>query len=120
MAARLGFDELTGDTHATARLAHATFQYVTDAELAGDLLGIDRFALVGERRVAGDDEKTAVARQGRDDVLDDAVNEIILFRVAAEIDERQNRDRRLVGNSRRRLVRSGLGGIACLLAHGAD
>ena len=27
---------------------HAAFQHVTDAELAGDLLGVDRFSLVGE------------------------------------------------------------------------
>ena len=48
-------------------------------------------------------KKARLRDKRRDDVLDNAVDEVILFRIAAEVHERQNRDRRLVGNSRRSL-----------------
>src|SRR4029077_6836288 len=47
-------DELAGNADAVARLAHTTFQHVAHAEVATDLLHIDRLALVGEGRVACD------------------------------------------------------------------
>ena len=57
-------------------------------------------AFVGGGRIAGDDEEPAYTRQGGDDLLDHAVGEIFLLRVAAHIGEGQNRDRRLVGERR--------------------
>jgi hypothetical protein len=43
-------------------------------------------------------ENPSISANGRgDDLLDHAVDEVILLRVAAQIDERQHRDRRLVG-----------------------
>src|SRR5690348_5744045 len=98
MTAGLGLDELAGHTHTFSRSPYAAFQYVTDAKFISDLPGVGRFPLVGERRVAGDDEESPIARQGRDDVLDYPVDEVVLFRAATEIDERQDRDRWLVGN----------------------
>jgi hypothetical protein len=92
MVARLGLDQLPGHTDTLAQLADAAFQYVAHAELAGDLLGIHRLALVGERGVAGDNEESAVAGQRRDDVFDNAVDEVILLRIAAEIYEGQDRE----------------------------
>jgi hypothetical protein len=75
--------------------ADAADQKVTGVErLAG-------FALVevriGERggRVARDDGEPAVARQEPDEILHHAVAEIRVLRVAAEILERQDGDRRL-------------------------
>ena len=77
--------------------ADATFQDVTNAQLATDLPDVRRFALVGEGRVARDDEQRFEARQRRDDVLDDAVGEVLLLGIAAHVLERQHRDGRLVG-----------------------
>ena len=77
--------ELRGDPHPVAFLADAAFDHVADAELLGDLLQVDRLALVDERRVAGDDEEPAQLRQRGDDVLADAVGEILLLRLAAHV-----------------------------------
>ena len=95
-------DQLRGDAHPTAGLAHRAFEHIAHAELAPDLLHIDRLALVGEARIAGDDEEPADARERGDDLLDHAVDEIFLLRVAAHIGEGQHRDRRLVGERQRR------------------
>ncbi len=97
-----GVDQLPGDTHAVRRLAHAAFQHVTHAEFAADLLHVDGAALVGEARVAGDDEQPAIMRQRGDDVLHHAIGEIFLFRIAAQVLEGQHGDRWLVGKGRRR------------------
>ena len=55
----VGVDQLAGDAHAVAGLAHAAFEHIAHAEFAADLLHIDRLALVGEARIAGDDEEPA-------------------------------------------------------------
>ena len=54
-----GVDELRGDAHAIAALAHAALQHVAHAEFAGDALHVDGLALVDERRIARDDEEPA-------------------------------------------------------------
>src|SRR5262249_7447979 len=59
MTARRRIDELPGDAHAGSRLAHAAFEHIAHAQLASNLLHIDRLALVGERRVTGDYEQPA-------------------------------------------------------------
>ena len=46
-------------------------------------------ALVGEARIARDDEQPFDARQSGDDVFDHPVGEILLLRIAAQIGERQ-------------------------------
>ena len=106
MRAGLCLDQVAGDAHPVAALAHAAFEHIADAEFAADLLHIDRLALVGEARIAGDDEEPADARQRGDDLLDHAVGEIFLLRVAAHVLERQDRDRRLVGERRAPVRRS--------------
>ena len=58
----------------------------------------DAAAFVVEARIARDHEKPVDARQAGDDVLDRAVGEILLLRVAAHIGERQDCDRRLIGS----------------------
>src|SRR5262249_45359553 len=93
-------DQLPSDAHPLASLAHRAFEHVADAELTPDLLHIDRLALVGKGRIAGDDKEPTDARERGDDLLDHAVREIFLLRVATHIGERQDRDRRLVGQSR--------------------
>ena len=52
-----GIYQLRGDADSIARLAHASFEHVADAEFAGDLADIHRAPLVGEARIAGDDRE---------------------------------------------------------------
>jgi hypothetical protein len=94
-------DQLRGDPHTTAGLAHRAFEDIAHAELAPDLLHIDRLALVGEARIPGDDEEPADARERGDDLLDHAVDEIFLLWITTHIREGQYRDRRLVGECQR-------------------
>src|SRR5215475_587234 len=98
MYACRGINELTGDAHPAGGFAHASFEYVAHPELTPNLLHVDRPALVGEARVSRDHEEPPHARERRDDLLDDAVSEIILLRVAAHVLEGKDRDGGLVGN----------------------
>src|SRR5215471_12794522 len=91
-------DQLSGDADSTSALAHRAFKHVTDSELPPDLLHIDGLALVSEARITGGDEQPADAREGGRDLLDHAVSEIFLLRIAAQIVERQHRERGLVRN----------------------
>ena len=77
-------------------LADAALEHVANAELTADLLHVDRPPLVGEGRIARDHEQPTDARERGDDVFHHSVGEIILFRVAAHVLERQHRDRRPV------------------------
>ena len=123
--------ELRRDAHAVAVLAHAAFDHIADAELVGDLLHVDGLALVDKRRVARDHEEPAQLGQRRDDVLADAVGEILLLRIAAHVGEgkhgdggpvgqRQRRARLLVDVVRRRAGRRRRLGAVLLRAHRAD
>jgi hypothetical protein len=78
MRASCRVDQLPGDAHAVAGFAQAAFEHVAHAQFAPDLAQIRRFALVGKARIPGDD------------------------RIAAQIGERQLRDRRFVGRRQRR------------------
>ena len=95
-------EQLPGDTHPAAAFAHAAFEDIAHAQFAADLLYVDRLALVGEARIAGDDKEPADAREGGDDLLDHAIGEIVLLRVARHVLERQYRDRGLIGQRQRR------------------
>ena len=85
--------ELHGDAHAVAALAYAAVDDIADAEFLGDLLQRYRFPLVGEGRVARDDEEPAHFGQCGDDVLTDAVGKILLRRVIAHVGEGEHGDR---------------------------
>src|SRR5262249_44957813 len=98
MYACRGIHELTGDAHPARGFAHASFEDVAHAELTPDLLHVDRPALVSETRVSRDHEEPSHARERRDDLLDDAVCEIILLRVAAHVLEGKDCDGGFVGN----------------------
>jgi len=95
-------DKLGSDAYPVAALADAAFEHVAHAQFAADLLQVDRFALVGEARIAGDHEQPRKARNCGGDILDDAVGEILLLRVAAEILKRQDRQRRFLWQRQRR------------------
>src|SRR6266446_3790424 len=57
MPAGGGFDELRCHSHPVSGLAHAALEHITHAELAPDVSDCNRLALVGECRIAGDDEQ---------------------------------------------------------------
>src|SRR5436190_17789524 len=96
MSARHRIDQLGGNPNPVATLAYRAFQHIAHAQFAADPLYVDRLALVGEARIASDHEQPADAGKRSDDLLDDAVGEIFLLRVAAHILKRQYRDRWLV------------------------
>ncbi len=95
--------ELGGDADAVAIPADAAFDHVADAEFLADLPDVGGLALVDKRRVAGDHEEPAQLGQRGDDVLADAVGEIILLWIVAHVDEGQHGDGGPVGQRQRRL-----------------
>ena len=101
MGAARGLDQLTGNADPVAGPADAALEHIAHAEFAADLLDVDGFALVGEGRIARDDEQRLEPRQRGDDLLDHAVGEIFLLGIAAHVLERQYRDRRHVGRRHR-------------------
>ena len=62
------------------------------SQFARDLLHVDRHAAIAERGRARTHRQHAPARQLGDDVLGDAVAEIRLLRIAAQVGERQDGD----------------------------
>ena len=84
-----GIDELSRDTDPVCRAANAPFQHVPHPQLTSDLLHLDRAPLVGEARVAGDDEQFLETGQCSDDFFHHAVGEEFLLRIAAHILKRQ-------------------------------
>src|SRR5580693_9660827 len=61
-------DQLRGDADPAARFAHRAFENIAHTQFAADRLHIDRLALVGEARIAGDDEEPADAGECRNDL----------------------------------------------------
>ena len=84
-------DQLSGDAHPVAGFAHAAFEHVAHAQLARDLLHVNGLALVGEGGVASDDKEPRRARDCRRDLLDHAIDEILLLGIAGHVLERQHR-----------------------------
>src|SRR6516225_2436232 len=103
MRASLRFDQLRADAHPPTALSDRAFQNVAHAQLATDLLYVDRLALVGEGAVASDHEKPSDAAECRNYLLDHAVGEILLLGVAGQVLERQHRNRRFVWQRQHRV-----------------
>src|SRR6516165_12636756 len=101
-------NQLGGNAHATASFTHRTFQDVAHTQLTTNALNIDRLTLVGEGRIAGYHEEPADTRERGNDLLDHAVGEVFLLRIAAQVLKRQHGDRRLVGQGERRRRRPGV------------
>jgi hypothetical protein len=72
-------DQLGRDAQALAGPAHAAFEHIAHAQLARDPLHVDDLALVGECRVAGDDEQPADAGEPGDQVLGDSIGKVLLL-----------------------------------------
>src|SRR6185437_5614062 len=86
--------QLDVDAYAFAAPAHAALDHVADTQLAADGLHVDRFRLVDEAGVTGDDEQLRELREIGDDVVGQAVAEIALVGIAAQIVEGQHDDGR--------------------------
>src|SRR5262245_1568884 len=96
MATGCSVDELGGDAQAVAQPAHAALEQILYAELTAGSGPVGSWAAIAERRVAGEHVELTEARELGYDVLGDAVAEVLLFRIAAHVDEREHGDRRSV------------------------
>ena len=96
MAVGAPVDQLRGDAHPVVHLAHAAFKQILHAQPRGHAVKVLGAALVGEGSVARHHEQRGDLREIGDDVLGDAVAEIILLGVARHVDEGQHRNRGLV------------------------
>src|ERR1700722_13136657 len=86
-------DQLGGDAYAATRLAHAAFEDEADLEFAREFEDINMLALVHKRAVARNDGQCRNLAQISDDVLGDAVAEVLLLLIATHIGEGQDADR---------------------------
>ena len=94
MVADLCIDQLGADPDAAGDAAHAALRQVAHAQFRPMRDNVELAAAEAERRIARDDEKRLEARQLGDEIFRDAVAEILLLGIVAEIDERENRERR--------------------------
>ena len=78
-----GVDQLGHDPDPVSGPLNAVFQDITHPQVFGHLLGLDRFALVGESRVAGDYEYLRDIGQGGDDVFGNPISDVLLIGGAA-------------------------------------
>ena len=85
-------DQLRGNAHPITGLAHTAFQHIAYAQLLADLAHIGGLAFVGEAGIARHHAEFLKACQFGDQVLGQAVGEIILLGITAHIFERQHRD----------------------------
>ena len=69
-----------------------------------ELADVHRLALVTKAGVACEHAQVACPRQLSQDVFGQAVAEIVLFRIAAQIDEGEDRDRRAFGHGDHRVL----------------
>ena len=94
MIAALGVDELDVHPDAVGRALDAAFEHVAHVEFAPDLFEIDGLALVAESGVSPDHPHPAHLREVGRQALGDAVDEIVLLRIAPDIGEGKNHDRK--------------------------
>ena len=80
------------DAHSIAGLAHAALDDIARAELLADLLDVHRLALEDEGRIAGNHEERMETAEPGDDVLGQAVREVLLLAIARHVVERQYGD----------------------------
>ena len=90
-------DELCRYPEPVGRFPYTALEYIADAELPSRTPHIHGAAFVDEGGIAGDDRERFEPAEGGDDVLNDAVGEIVLLGIAAHVLERQDSERRFVG-----------------------
>src|SRR5690606_19739418 len=86
----------------------AAFEQVADVQLASDLPDVHGPALVGKGGIARGDGKGLEAGQRRDQVLYDAVGEVVAARIAAEIGKGQHGQPRIADVATRYGRRAGV------------
>ena len=96
-----GVDQLRSDAHLIVCFTHAPFQDISHPYLSTHVLHLHRFALVGERRVTGDDEKAGDLGEVGIDVFGDPIAEVLLFGIVAHVVEGQDDNGRFVGQGQR-------------------
>ena len=85
-------DQLGRDAHPVAGLAHAAFEDVVDLQFLGDGRNVQVLALVYERRSARCHLEPIDTHQQVQQFLGNAVGKVFLFRVVADVQERQHCD----------------------------
>ena len=85
-----GIDQLRGDPQPITHLLYAALENGVDIEPAPDLADIDILALEGEGGSAGDDEEGVDLGQRIDQFFRQALAEVLVAGIGAEIVERQN------------------------------
>src|SRR5204863_9952530 len=85
-------DQLRSYAYSVTRIPYAPLHHIADAERATHGRNI-HIATELETRIAGYDEERVIARQLGDDVLGDAVAEILLLGTAAQVCKRQHGNR---------------------------
>ena len=83
-------DELCGDANPPAGAPHATLEHRGDVELLTDAAEIEVLALEGEGRCPRRHAQAGQLGQGVDDLLGDAIGEILVLGVAADVGEGQH------------------------------
>ena len=86
-------DQLRGNAHPLARLAHAAFENGRYVQLLRHRRDVDLRALEAERRGARGDPQAANLREHVEQLFRKAVGEIFVFLVAAHVHEGQHGDR---------------------------
>src|SRR2546421_10373343 len=87
-----GVDQLHVYAHLIAGLLNSSFQHGSDAQLLRDRFQVFRLALVLRGRGVGDDLKVSDRRQLRQDFILNAIGEVSVVLVAAQVLEWQNGD----------------------------
>jgi hypothetical protein len=94
MRTAAGVDELGVDAHPVAARLDRAFENIAHAQILTDRLGVDRPAPEGHGRIARDDEAVAHARETGGQFVGQGVDEIVLPRIAREVGEGRDDDRK--------------------------
>src|SRR4029453_11678075 len=90
-----GINKLGSDTDLITDLPDTSLQDISHAQLAAYVRDLYRPVLVRKRRNTGHPGKPTGLREIGDDIVSDAVGEVLLLRVVAHVRERKHRDGRL-------------------------
>ena len=97
MGASRSLYQLSGDSNLLGGPSDTAFKNIGHAKPSPYVGKIDWLAAKSEGRVAGNDKERSETREPGDDVLRNAVAEVRLLGVAADVVERKNGDGGLVG-----------------------
>jgi len=93
MGVTIGIDQLGIDADLPLPSPNASFQHISHAEFAADLLGVDRPASQCEGGIARDYKRPVDSRQVSRQIVGDPIGKILMCSVFTVIGERQYDDR---------------------------